>query len=519
MAKYLLAPFSHALVTEDELSLVTGEKTEMGVYTTILRILYFPIGCIAVILAALTVVGDFITLLGIPSALVWGRMLPSVFNPFNKVCVPKDVADEIERMHSAQTVGRYSGVSAQTSVVAAPSSAVAAPSSVGQYSAERTNAAVPRSFSDEKLKEITDAPELYNADLVQQCRHEMEIRCNSVGLMPQVRDFSDEKINEILADPVTYSEELGYCCSLEKAEREAKAREAARLKAEEERIRREEEERIEYERRMAWWKKWWWAVVLGVVAIISALCVGGYIQTKKEQERIAEMRRIERERFVADSIEQVRVAQEQARIAQEQARLEKERAERAKREREEQARIRKEAEEQARAEKERVERERFVADSIERSRVAQEQARIAQERAQAERERQEKLKKAQAEAEKEKRAAQNKIADFIRAHGGEVTFKTSGTAISKNKGYTTFVIRLLDSSHISVGVVGNTGSTTFRNPVLKMEVDGYWLWEYGSGYKSFTLNFAFSGDDVRIHADYQVNAGYTYSGSVTLPAR
>lgn len=343
MAKYLLAPFSNALVTEDELSMITGEKAEKGVYSTILRIFYFPFGCVAAVAAVSIMVGEFITLLGIPCALVWGRMLSSIFNPFNKVCVPKDVADEIEKMRSAHVVSKYSGVPAQTSAVVVPSSA-------GQESSPvRINAAVPRSFSDEKLKGIIDAPEMYNSDLVQQCRREMEIRSNSVVLMAQVRDFSDEKINEILADAVTYSEELVYCCTVEKEVREAKASEAARLKSEEERRRREEEERIEREKRIAWWKKWWWVVALGAVAIISFLCVNGYIQTKKEQERIAEMRRIERERFVADSIEQVRIAEEQekvekerAKVAKEQARLEKERAEREKREREERLRQEKE---------------------------------------------------------------------------------------------------------------------------------------------------------------------------------
>lgn len=365
MAKYLLAPFSNALVTEDELSMITGEKVEKGVYSTILRIFYFPFGCVAAVAAVSIMVGEFITLLGIPCALVWGRMLSSIFNPFNKVCVPKDVADEIEKMRSAHVVSKYSGVPAQTSAVVVPSSA-------GQESSPvRINAAVPRSFSDEKLKGIIDAPEMYNSDLVQQCRREMEIRSNSVVLMAQVRDFSDEKINEILADAVTYSEELVYCCTVEKEVREAKASEAARLKSEEERRRREEEERIEREKRIAWWKKWWWVVALGAVAIISFLCVNGYIQTKKEQERIAEMRRIERERFVADSIEQVRIAEEQekvekerAKVAKEQARLKKERAEREKRER------RAKEERQAKLEEERVAEEKRLAEEKRQQRMA-----------------------------------------------------------------------------------------------------------------------------------------------------
>lgn len=73
IAKFLLAPFSHALVTEKELALITGEKPKQGVYTTILRILYIPFGCIAAILGCVTTIGECITIIGIPCGLVWGK--------------------------------------------------------------------------------------------------------------------------------------------------------------------------------------------------------------------------------------------------------------------------------------------------------------------------------------------------------------------------------------------------------------------------------------------------------------
>lgn len=98
IALFLLAPFSHALVTEKERSMLTGENISPGVYTTILSILYLPFGCIAAIMGCAITVAECISIIGIPCGLVWGRLIKTFFNPFNKVCVTKAEALEIDRI-------------------------------------------------------------------------------------------------------------------------------------------------------------------------------------------------------------------------------------------------------------------------------------------------------------------------------------------------------------------------------------------------------------------------------------
>jgi len=49
------------------------------------------------VLAVFQVVGLFITLIGIPPALVVAKFLGTYLNPVNKKCVPQAVRDELDR--------------------------------------------------------------------------------------------------------------------------------------------------------------------------------------------------------------------------------------------------------------------------------------------------------------------------------------------------------------------------------------------------------------------------------------
>ena len=39
--------------------------------------------------------------------MVYWKMLPTIFNPIGKVCVPKEVADEIAKLKSSNTLDDY----------------------------------------------------------------------------------------------------------------------------------------------------------------------------------------------------------------------------------------------------------------------------------------------------------------------------------------------------------------------------------------------------------------------------
>lgn len=106
---FLLSPFSKAMVSRKDLELLTGQKQGDGMhaFSFIVRILYFPFGLLAAIGALCTIVAEFISLIGIPSGIVWAKSLSTIFNPVNKVCVPRAVAMEIERRKNEGTLNRY----------------------------------------------------------------------------------------------------------------------------------------------------------------------------------------------------------------------------------------------------------------------------------------------------------------------------------------------------------------------------------------------------------------------------
>lgn len=93
--KFLFFPFGHAMVNKSELNIEQNKAWKT--YSTIVRIIYFPFGLILCILAIFQVVGLFITLIGIPAALVVAKSLGTYLNPVNKKCVTQAVRDELDR--------------------------------------------------------------------------------------------------------------------------------------------------------------------------------------------------------------------------------------------------------------------------------------------------------------------------------------------------------------------------------------------------------------------------------------
>lgn len=111
IARFLLTPFSSALVTRKELDLVRPEErsTAAAAFSTVITILYFPFGLIAAAGALFAMIGEFLSIIGIPCGIVWFKALPAIFMPVDRICVPKAVADEIARIKAGDTVRRYKG--------------------------------------------------------------------------------------------------------------------------------------------------------------------------------------------------------------------------------------------------------------------------------------------------------------------------------------------------------------------------------------------------------------------------
>jgi len=93
--KFLFTPFGHAMVSKSELNVEQNKAWKT--YSTIVMVLYFPFGLILCVLAVFQVVGLFITIIGIPAAIVVAKSLGTYLNPVNKKCVHEAVRDELDR--------------------------------------------------------------------------------------------------------------------------------------------------------------------------------------------------------------------------------------------------------------------------------------------------------------------------------------------------------------------------------------------------------------------------------------
>jgi len=105
LSKFLLTPFSKAMISKSDLN--TDQNKLWKTFGIIIRVIYFPFGLILTIVTVFQIAGLFISLIGIPVALVLAKSLSTYFNPVNKVCVPKAVADELAQRKAKEQVEKH----------------------------------------------------------------------------------------------------------------------------------------------------------------------------------------------------------------------------------------------------------------------------------------------------------------------------------------------------------------------------------------------------------------------------
>jgi len=93
LSKFLLTPFSSGMINKRELNQEQNQAWQT--FGLIVRILYFPFGLLLAVVTVFQIAGLFVTIIGIPVALVLAKSLGTFFNPVNKTCVSKAVADEV----------------------------------------------------------------------------------------------------------------------------------------------------------------------------------------------------------------------------------------------------------------------------------------------------------------------------------------------------------------------------------------------------------------------------------------
>lgn len=100
--KFLLAPFGRTMVSKADLNV--AQNPVWKAYSTIIMLLYLPLGIVLVMVSVIQVVVALVGIFTIPVALVIARSLGTILNPVNKVCVPVAVAEELERRKANATL-------------------------------------------------------------------------------------------------------------------------------------------------------------------------------------------------------------------------------------------------------------------------------------------------------------------------------------------------------------------------------------------------------------------------------
>ncbi len=107
LSKFLLTPFSSEMINKKDVK--EGQNKLWLSFSFIVRIIYFPIGLVLTIVTAFQVVGLFISIIGIPIAIVLAKSLGTYFNPVNKISVPQTVAAEIAKQKAQNHISTKLG--------------------------------------------------------------------------------------------------------------------------------------------------------------------------------------------------------------------------------------------------------------------------------------------------------------------------------------------------------------------------------------------------------------------------
>lgn len=107
LGKLLFKPFGHSMVSKKELNTPSNKLWDL--YSAIVMLLYLPFGIVLSIVTIVQIGLLFVSISGIPVALVLAKSLGTFFNPVHKKCVPSAVVDELQRRKEDADFERYLG--------------------------------------------------------------------------------------------------------------------------------------------------------------------------------------------------------------------------------------------------------------------------------------------------------------------------------------------------------------------------------------------------------------------------
>lgn len=110
LAKFELLPFNYEMIDKSEIRKVENSTWEK--FSFVIMILYYPFGILVALLTVIQIAFLFISILGIPMALVMAKSLSTYLNPVNKICVPRGVKDIIAQKKAEAVLNQHAEIKA-----------------------------------------------------------------------------------------------------------------------------------------------------------------------------------------------------------------------------------------------------------------------------------------------------------------------------------------------------------------------------------------------------------------------
>lgn len=134
LGKLLFWPFGKAMIKQSDLNIEQNPTWEM--YSKVVMIVYLPFGLIFAIIGVVQMIFAFISILGIPVAIVVAKSLSTFLNPVGKKCVSSALVAELERQEAQRELASYQKTPVTTNIEIEPISPIPSPSQ-GEAQTER----------------------------------------------------------------------------------------------------------------------------------------------------------------------------------------------------------------------------------------------------------------------------------------------------------------------------------------------------------------------------------------------
>lgn len=97
-SKFLLSPFSSRMVSDKKIG---KERSVLWkIFGIVALIIYLPLGIFATIVTLIQIMLLFISIVGVPVAVVLSKSLSTYLNPVGKICISVDLDDAIKRQNA-----------------------------------------------------------------------------------------------------------------------------------------------------------------------------------------------------------------------------------------------------------------------------------------------------------------------------------------------------------------------------------------------------------------------------------